>query len=60
MVSSMTFSRFNPGDTRRLAARMADEERALHEPQLSGRQFAIALTAILVALAMFGLLLTQL
>ena len=56
----MTFSRFNPGETRRLAARMADEERVAHEPQLSGRQFAIALAAILVVLALFGLLLTQL
>jgi hypothetical protein len=53
----MTFSRFNPGDTRTLAARMADDEREAQAPKVSGRQFALALAAILVALAVFALLL---
>lgn len=53
-----TFSRFTPGDTRSLAARMADLEREAQEPQVSSRQFLIAVGTILLALAMFALLLT--
>ena len=55
----LTFSRFTPGDTRSLAARMADQERkAQEEPRVSGRQFLIAIGTILLALALFALLLT--
>jgi hypothetical protein len=53
----MTFSRFNPGETRSLAARMAEIEREAHAPKVSNRQFVIALSAILVALGLFGILL---
>jgi hypothetical protein len=53
----MTFSRFNPGETRSLAARMADQAREAEAPKVSNRQFVIALTAILIALALFGVLL---
>lgn len=56
----MTFSRLNAGDTRSLAARMADQEREVHEPKVSNRQFGVALLAVLVALSLFALLLTWL
>jgi len=54
----LTCSRFSPGDTRSLAARMADLERKTQEPQVSDRQFLIAIGTILLALALFALLLT--
>lgn len=54
----LTFSRFNSADTRSLAARMAEVERKAQEPQVSGRQFLIAIGTILLALALFALLLT--
>jgi len=53
----VTFSHFNPGSTRNLAAKMADEERAAHEPKVSNRQFLISLGAVLLALALFAVFL---
>jgi hypothetical protein len=50
----MTFSRFTPGDTRSLAAKMADEARAAEEPKVSNRQFLISVGAVLLALALFA------
>lgn len=50
----MTFSRFTPGDTRSLAAKMADEQRAAEELKVSNRQFLISVGAILLALALFA------
>jgi hypothetical protein len=54
----MTLTGFNPDDTRSLAARMVDAEREAQAHAISNRQFVIAFAAILVALALFGLLLT--
>ncbi len=54
----LTFSRFAAADTRSLAARMAEQERKAKEAQISGRQFLIAVGTILLALALFAVLLT--
>ncbi len=52
----MTFSRFTPGDTRSLAAKMADEERAAHV-KVSNRQFLISVGVVVLALALFAVFL---
>lgn len=53
-VMPMTFSRFTPGDTRSLAAKMADEQRVAQEMKVSNRQFLISVGAVLLALALFA------
>lgn len=53
----MTFSRFTPGDTRSLAAKMADEQRAAQDVKVSNRQFLISIGAVLLALALFAVFL---
>jgi len=49
----MTFSRFTPGDTRSLAAKMAEQERAA-QVKVSNRQFLISIGVVMLALALFA------
>jgi hypothetical protein len=54
----MTFSGFNPGETRSMAARIADEQREAQQPKIGNREFLVALVAILIVLGLFAVLLT--
>jgi hypothetical protein len=52
----MTFSHFTPGDTRSLAAKMAEQERAA-QVKVSNRQFLISVGVVMLALALFAVFL---
>jgi len=50
----MTFSRLDAANTRELAERMVVET---HQPQVSNRQFGIAMAAVVLALIAFAFVL---